>query len=122
MKEIHINISSSYIYRGANALNLTKAARRHGWKETGWATRAQAEKLGRTLLDSKAKGVVVVLNEKQYTIYNVAQLAESPQTMQEVADEENMGNHMDMQRQWNNQGRGCGLDYNEAVQMCLGEL
>lgn len=74
MKAIHINISSSYIYHGANALNLTKAARRHGWKETGWATRAQAEKLGRPLLDSKAKGVVVVLNEKQYTVYNTAQL------------------------------------------------
>lgn len=74
MKDQHTNLSSGYVYKHENATKLAKAARRNGWSEPVWATRAQAEKLGRPLLDNQAKGVTVLLNEKKFTVYNTAQL------------------------------------------------
>lgn len=73
MKNVHTNLASGYRYHGGNALILDTAARKNRWKECQWATRAQAEKLGRPPYPNQ-KGVIVMLNEKKFTVFNTAQL------------------------------------------------
>lgn len=83
----HTNLASGYRYHGGNALILTQACTAHGWKAGGWATATQAARLGRPVLPGQS-GVTVSLNEKAFTVFNAAQLAEKPQTVEEVALEE----------------------------------
>lgn len=83
----HTNLASGYRYHGGNALILTQACTAHGWKAGDWATATQAARLGRPVLPGQS-GVTVSLNEKAFTVFNTAQLAEKPQTVEEVALEE----------------------------------
>lgn len=53
---------------------LEQARATNGWASYQWATKAQADKLQRPLM-ANAAGVVVVLNERQFTVYNAAQMA-----------------------------------------------
>lgn len=53
---------------------LEQARAANGWASYQWATKAQADKLQRPLVPNAA-GVVVVLNERQFTVYNAAQMA-----------------------------------------------
>lgn len=70
----HTNIASGYRYHGGNALILTQAAKANGYTAPEWCTKTQAERLGRPVMPGAA-GVVVMLNDRQFTVYNVAQLA-----------------------------------------------
>ena len=78
MKNTHTNLASGYRYHGGNALILEQAAQANTWTSPQWATKAQASKLGRPIITGAA-GVVVVLNDRQFTIYNVAQMAAAPE-------------------------------------------
>jgi hypothetical protein len=74
MKTEHTNLASGYRYHGGNALILEQACQANAWTSRTWATKAQAVKLERPII-TDAAGVVVVLNDRQFTIYNAAQMA-----------------------------------------------
>ena len=84
MKTQHTNIASGYRYHGGNALILEQAAKAAGFTAPEWCTKAQAEKLGRQVVPGAA-GVVVLLNEQRFTVYNVAQLASAAPAPQQAA-------------------------------------
>lgn len=78
MKNEHTNLASGYRYHGGNALILEQACQANAWTSRTWATKAQAAKLERPVT-SGAAGVVVVLNDRQFTVFNAAQLAAAPE-------------------------------------------
>lgn len=77
MQTQHTNLASGYRYHGGNALILTQAANTFGYNNPQWCTKAQAEKLGRPVLPGHT-GFTVMLNDRQFTVYNVDQLAAAP--------------------------------------------